>query len=324
MLFEVSWKEVPFPIVLLKVEPFWSPKTSHVDDNGRIIRSPDALRPLALCNFDCEVLTSAICRGLHWYTMRCIHPSPRCISSETTALTHVAFAPQGSVVLLTDFAAAYYSINHFWTFCARENRIAWISEPKPTKPKMYESYKETCRQFLTHTSENRFQPRTPISIWPTLITFHQTKHIMVPMLCCMWPKVISNVTNGIIFFICSTSAISAPLCVKNSSLISCSTTIRGNFSEGWEETQTPTQRRILKRDCKMHTLAEWRKKPRGKLVATEEESGNVDLSEYQAWSEENVTRKLVAYYPATEKPSDSKTAREVKKLKGQECSHDLF
>ena len=57
------------------------PKTSDIDDNGRIIRSPDALRPLTLCNCDCKLLTSAICRGLHWYTMRCIHPSQRCISS---------------------------------------------------------------------------------------------------------------------------------------------------------------------------------------------------------------------------------------------------
>ena len=50
-------------------------KTFDTDDLGRIIRSPDALRPLTLCNCDCKLLTSAICRGLHWYTMRCIHPS---------------------------------------------------------------------------------------------------------------------------------------------------------------------------------------------------------------------------------------------------------
>ena len=78
------------------------PKTSDIDDNGRIIRSPDTLRPLTLCNCDCKLLTSAICRGLRWYTMRCIHPSQRCISSrqmtdnifeiETTALAHVACA----------------------------------------------------------------------------------------------------------------------------------------------------------------------------------------------------------------------------------------
>ena len=107
------------------------PKTSDIDDNGRIIRSPDALRPLTLCNCDCKLLTSAICRGFHWYTMRCIHPSQRCISSrqttdnifeiETTALAHVACAPQESGVLLTDFAAAYPSVNHSWIFSVTEN-----------------------------------------------------------------------------------------------------------------------------------------------------------------------------------------------------------
>ena len=55
------------------------PKTSDIDDFGVIIRSPDALRPLTLCNCDCKLFTSAIVRGLHWYAMRCIHPSQRCI-----------------------------------------------------------------------------------------------------------------------------------------------------------------------------------------------------------------------------------------------------
>ena len=96
-------------------------KTSDIDDNGRIIRSPDALRPLTLCNCDCKLLTSAICRGLRWYTMRCIHPSQRCISSrhnifeiETTALVHVACSPQESGILLTDFSAAFPSVKHTW------------------------------------------------------------------------------------------------------------------------------------------------------------------------------------------------------------------
>ena len=107
------------------------PKASDIDDNGRIIRSPDALRPLTLCNCDCKLLTSTICRGLHWYTMRCIHPSQRCISSrqmtdnifeiETNALAHVACAPQESGIFLTDFAAAYPSVNHSWIFSVLEN-----------------------------------------------------------------------------------------------------------------------------------------------------------------------------------------------------------
>ena len=89
------------------------------------------LRPLTLCNCDCELLTSAICRGLHWCTVQCIHPSQRCISSlqmtdnifeiETTALAHVACAPQESGVHLTDFAAAYPSVNHSWIFSVLEN-----------------------------------------------------------------------------------------------------------------------------------------------------------------------------------------------------------
>ena len=92
------------------------------------MNSPDIVlaRPL-----DCKLLASAICRGLHWYTMRCIHHSQRRISSrqitdntfeiETTALAHVACAPQDSGVLLTDCAAAYPSVNHSWIFSVLEN-----------------------------------------------------------------------------------------------------------------------------------------------------------------------------------------------------------
>ena len=39
------------------------PKSSDVDNNGRIIRSLEALRPLTLCNCDCKILTTSICRG---------------------------------------------------------------------------------------------------------------------------------------------------------------------------------------------------------------------------------------------------------------------
>ena len=40
---------------------------------------------------------------------------------ETTALAHVACAPQEQGVLLTDFAAAYPSVNHSWIFSVIEN-----------------------------------------------------------------------------------------------------------------------------------------------------------------------------------------------------------
>ena len=74
-------QESPIPDCFAVSRTVFIPKTSDTDDLGRILRSPDALRPLTLCNCDCKLLTSAICRGLHWYTMQCIHTSQRCISS---------------------------------------------------------------------------------------------------------------------------------------------------------------------------------------------------------------------------------------------------
>ena len=81
------------------------PKTSDIDDNGRIIRSPDALRPLTLCNCDCKLLTSAICRGLHRYTMRCIQPpsARRELSRTTCKVVGTMVAPQDSFSKLQAF-----------------------------------------------------------------------------------------------------------------------------------------------------------------------------------------------------------------------------
>ena len=102
------------------------PTSSDIDNNGRMVRLPDTLRSLTLCNCDCKILTTAICRGLQWYTMRFIHPSQRCISArqmtdnifeiETTALANVACCTQESDLLLTDFAAAYPIVNHSLIF----------------------------------------------------------------------------------------------------------------------------------------------------------------------------------------------------------------
>ena len=60
------------PAHFAKSRTVFIPKSSVIDDNGRIIRSPEALRPLTLCTCDCKILTTAICRGLRWYTMRCM------------------------------------------------------------------------------------------------------------------------------------------------------------------------------------------------------------------------------------------------------------
>ena len=40
---------------------------------------------------------------------------------ESNALAHVACAPQDSGVRLTDFAAAYPSVNHSWIFSVLEH-----------------------------------------------------------------------------------------------------------------------------------------------------------------------------------------------------------
>ena len=63
--------------------------------------------------------------------MRCIHPSQRCITArqmtdnifeiETTALARVACTPQESGILLTDFPAAYPTVNNSWIFSVLEN-----------------------------------------------------------------------------------------------------------------------------------------------------------------------------------------------------------
>ena len=129
--YQAVLEKMDIPDCFAESRTVFIPKTSDTDDLGRNIRSPDALRPLTLCNCGCKLLTSAICRGLHWYTTQCIHPSQRCISTrqmtdsifeiETTALAHVACAPQDSGVLLTDFAAAYPSVNHSWIFSVLEN-----------------------------------------------------------------------------------------------------------------------------------------------------------------------------------------------------------
>ena len=106
------------------------PKTPDIDDNGKIIGSRDVLRPLTLCNCDCKLLTTALRRGLQLFTMRCIHPLQRDISSgqmtenifevETTALAHVACAPRETRILLTDFAAACPCVNHSWILSVLE------------------------------------------------------------------------------------------------------------------------------------------------------------------------------------------------------------
>ena len=51
------------PALFAESRTVFIPKSSNVDNDGRIVRSPEALRPLTLCNCDCKILTTAKCRG---------------------------------------------------------------------------------------------------------------------------------------------------------------------------------------------------------------------------------------------------------------------
>ena len=102
-----------------------SPHTLLRAGHGLIVRSPDALRPLTLCNCDCKIITTATCFGMHRYSTRCIHPAQRCISSRKMTIIssrwrrlpwHVACATRDSGILVTDFACAYPGVIHSWIF----------------------------------------------------------------------------------------------------------------------------------------------------------------------------------------------------------------
>ena len=133
MLIKPSWKEVAIPDWFAESRTIFTTLTSDIDDLGRIIRSPDVLHPLTLCNCDCEL--SYI--GYWSYTIPCIQPSQRWICTwqmtynifeiDTSALAHVACAPQESGVLLTDFAAAFPSVHHSWIFPVLESNCLFAS-----------------------------------------------------------------------------------------------------------------------------------------------------------------------------------------------------
>ena len=84
--------------------------------------------------------------------MRCIHPSQRCISSKQIP---VNIFEQESVILLTDFVAAYPSVDHSWILTATEKTelhvflsAASFKVFTTTAPRMWNSREATRGQFL--------------------------------------------------------------------------------------------------------------------------------------------------------------------------------
>ena len=88
-------------------------KPTEVDAQGLTISSPEALRPLTLCNCDCKVITAAICSGLRRYSIECDHPSQRCVTQcivadnifeiETAAVALRTGYSEDPGICLTDF-----------------------------------------------------------------------------------------------------------------------------------------------------------------------------------------------------------------------------
>ena len=136
------------------------PNSSTVDDQGRIVRSPDPLRPFTLCHCDCKIHTTEVCSGLQQYSVSCINPAQRCVSTkqmtdnmfeiETSALAQCTRMPPDSGILLTDAACACPSVNHWWIF--------WVLD-KASLPAFLQSFLRTiyhdCTNAVTHTDKVR-------------------------------------------------------------------------------------------------------------------------------------------------------------------------
>ena len=75
LLIKPCSREEIFLIVFVESWTVFIPKTSDTDDLGRIIRSPDALRPLTLCTCECKRVTSAFLSrpSLVHYAMHSLH-----------------------------------------------------------------------------------------------------------------------------------------------------------------------------------------------------------------------------------------------------------
>ena len=118
----------------------------------------------------------------------------RCIFGSHTLV------PISWMCFLADFS--FTQLNRSWSYFSRcifthgwDSRsrslglsdwsISFLTEPKQQNQRCKRATEKLVGKILNHTSENKFQPRTPISIWPILITFHQAEHILVPLLCCM-------------------------------------------------------------------------------------------------------------------------------------------
>ena len=145
------------PALFAESRTLFIPKSSDVDNNGRIVRSLEALRPLTLCNCDCKILTTAD----FWRVSLVHHEMYTSFSEmylsqandrwyfeiETTALAFVACAPRESGIFLTDFAAAF-------GFSTRWKRQSCLSSSAASCERIY--YDSTTYVEFAGTTRGQF------------------------------------------------------------------------------------------------------------------------------------------------------------------------
>ena len=70
--------------------------------------------------------------------------------------------------------------------------VSLLTKPNQQNQRCKRATVKLVGKHSTEHAKNRFQPRTPLLIWPILITFHQAEHILVPMLCCMFLRIMKQ------------------------------------------------------------------------------------------------------------------------------------
>ena len=90
-----------------------------------------------------------------------------------------------------NFSRCRFTFTHGWDSRFRSLGFSdwsssFLTTPNPQKQRCKRATKKLVGNSSVKHAKTKFQPSTSICIWPTLITFHQTEHILVPLLCCMF------------------------------------------------------------------------------------------------------------------------------------------
>ena len=101
----------------------FTPKDSDANAQSLLIRMPEALRPLTLCNCDCKVITSALCVGLRKHSNGCVHPSQRCVAQRM--MTGNVFEMETAAIALR---TCYSEDPEFFSLTSRVLSPVWTTD----------------------------------------------------------------------------------------------------------------------------------------------------------------------------------------------------